>query len=682
MSTYSSRPPQMRSWRRRSAATSITMSGAIAALIAIAALAIAAPASAASASGEVKLSLKGGADSLAGLGVKAAIRNGSKDSIRGPGSKAVKLTVADLELPGATVRTSGSLLLTAGGRTAALTGVTLQVGKSSTAVSAKLGKKRLVLFRAKGAATIEAFSVKLDGAALSLTGKGAKALRERLGLDSLAAGPSGTAAVNAQIKLSLGNDVVPPPAKPVEPVDPYPYAKECPVPKGTNPVGPGTAGAPAPAPTFNPGTSQEVTGTSVDWGFKDAFRAYVIGLPPGGSTIAVEGAGEHPAGGSMAAPGSFFDFPMTTGTYEPGAEPNHSDDKLVANGTGAALLCKPGHGFNIVVKNPTVIIDGENSRITADLGVNNKGTWFGVQRVDVAELDLSLVEPDIADGGNTIVWEDIPATLTDAGAVAGGLLAFYQEGEPLDPITVETSLNRPLLAECGIDAGIADAPPEVDFTLADLPTLTNPVTGTGGTINWGFRRATRNTTTVTPPEDTPGSFQVLGGASEGYPGNMGGPAAPPPAGGQQKFFRFPVSSYQYEVGTPDPLDDRLIATSEATVGFCASQGNFGIVISKPTLVIDGANSRFVANAYSYSEANGWIGGRVDLVDLNTAAVAAVTETGTVRWGDVPPDNTPLVNGIPVDGGLATEAFKVASLEKGFGAGGFDPVSAQIVLPAP
>jgi hypothetical protein len=456
-----------------------------------------------------------------------------------------------------------------------------------------------------------------------------------------------------------------------------PYAAECPVSFVEGPAfgeEPGEVGGIAPLPSFNSGTSQGVTGSSLEWGFKDSFRNYVGNVPPAGSMQALEGAGTNPAGPSMATPGSFFDFPVADGTYEPGSAPDHSEDRLVAKGTGTALLCKSGHGFSVVLKNPTVVIDGENSRITADVGTNQNGTWFGFQRADVAELDLSGVEPQLSDGGNTLVWDDIPATLSADGALASGI---YDAGETLDPITVKTSVQRPLLTQCTIDAG-AGTPPAVDFTQSALPTLTDPVTGSGGTINWGFRRSLRSSVQST------GSFQLLGGATAGYPGNMGGGATPAPTGGIGKFFRFPVSEYAYEEGTADPADDRLIATSEATVSFCnPAAGNYGVVISKPTLVIDGGNSRLVANAYSYRNPNlGWTGGRVDLVALDDGTISAVAGAGTVSWGDIPADGSPIENGIAVDGGLLTNALTLANLAQGAGSGGFDPVTAQIALPTP
>jgi len=466
-----------------------------------------------------------------------------------------------------------------------------------------------------------------------------------------------------------------------EPPEPYPFATECPVPTVEGGMGdePGVVEGIEPAPVFNAGTSQTVTGTVANWGFKSSFRGYVLGAPPAGTLQTLGGATASAEGMGMAAPTAYFGFPAGSGSYEPGTEPDHSDDKLVSESTGTVLFCKPGHGFNVVLKNPTVTIDGENSRITADVGVNLSGEWFPFQRVDIAALDLDGVEPEITEGGNKVTWKEVPATLTDDGETAiGGL---YSAGEALDKITVETAITRPLLTQCTIASGTA-TPPAVEFPALSVPSLTSPVTGSGGTINWGFRRSLRSSVAAT------GSFQLLGGATEGYPGSMGGGASPAPTGGEGKFFRFPVSEYQYEAGTADPGDDRLVATSDATVGFCnPAAGNYGLVLSKPTLIIDGAESRLVANAYSYSGGfptptpKGWIGGRVTLVKLDTSAVDATSGAGTISWGEVTADNTPLLSGIPVSGGLQTEALSLANLTKASTAsGGFDQLAAQITLP--
>lgn len=662
-------------------------SRALAALTAtaIAGAALSASASAAPASGGVVLSLKSGAQSsLLREGVKASPRSG-KGKVQ-----TVKLPVADLDLAAGTIRTGAALTLSADGKSAKLADVVLQVGAKSTAISATQGGKRKVFFRAAADPQTIGTAVTVKGP-LALTGSGAKALRTALGLEGIGAGRVGSATVSAAIAVAA--PLLPEAQKPAEApkVDPYPYGAECPVASVAGAPGgagdaPGTVDGIAAAPTFNAGTSQEVTGTEVDWGFKQSFREYVLnigGPSAAGSLQPLDGAGAVPTGTGMDDADAFFSFPAGGGTYERGTAANHSDDKLVVEGTGTVLFCKSAHGFDVVLKNPTVTIDGANSRITADLGASFNGTWYPFQRVDVAELDLDGVTPTIADGGTAIAWSEIPATLTEDGSKASGLSGFYTAGEALDPITVKTTLQRPVLPGCTIDAGTA-APTAVTFTPDVLPTLTTPVVRSGknlGTINWGFRRSPRATTFTGGGAN---AFQLLGGASESFPGAMGGGNSLPPSGGLGKFFRFPISSYQYEAGTSDPADDRLIATSSATVGFCnLTQGNFGLIISKPTLVIDGANSRVLANAYSFVGPGGWAGGRVKVVNLNTTGINATSGVGTVRWGEVNPDLEPLVNGIPVAGGLQTEAFSKLGLTiAGTAGGGMDPVAAQIVLPAP
>jgi Htaa protein len=639
--------------------------------------ATAAGASAAPANGEVVLTLKSGAQSsLLREGVKASPRSG-KGKVQ-----TVKLPVSELEL-GATslVKTGATLTLSDSGKSAKLKDVELKIGATSTAISAKLDGKSKVFFRAKGAASVDGLSVRVSGP-LSLTGSGAKALREALGLDEISGGKLGSTSILASVKAAtpVPTPVVPdtPKKQPEEPKEAYPYAAECPVPavEGNPGFGeaPGKVSGIAASPIFAPGIGQEVTGGDIDWGFKDSFRSYVLLVPPAGSLQALVGA--NPAGPTMGIPGSFWSFPTSGGEYEAGSAPDHSGDKLVVDGTGTVLFCKPGHGFNIALKNPTVTIDGENSRITATVGANMNGVWYPYQRADIATLDLSSIEPDVTDGGNTLAWEDVPVKLTANGELALG--AIYPENEALDPITVETSLQRPLTTQCTIATATTEPPPTVDFTLAALPTLNSPVTGSGGTINWGLRRGTRNTVVLGG-----GAFTMLGGATESYPGNMGGGPAAPPAGGNGKFFRFPISSYQYEVGTADPSDDRLIATSQASIGLCnPNAGGYGVVLSRPTLVIDGANSRLVANAYSFQKDKGWAGGRVEVVDLDTSGINAVTATGTVSWGEVLADESSLTTGIPVAGAIQTEALSLAGLVPASTATGWDPVAAQIVLPTP
>src|SRR5690606_24986225 len=114
-------------------------------------------------------------------------------------------------------------------------------------------------------------------------------------------------------------------------------------------------------------------------------------------------------------PGSFFGFPVASGSYEAGGQPDGSDAKLISEANGTVIFCNTAHGFSYVVKNPTVVIDGDDSRIVADIGVNAAGEWHGFQRVDFATLELGSVTPLTEGPGDTVTWEDVPAKLTEDG---------------------------------------------------------------------------------------------------------------------------------------------------------------------------------------------------------------------------------------------------------------------------
>lgn len=659
------------------------------AFAALGSVALASSAAAAPAAGGVTLTFKRGADSsLLRQGVKV---NGEKGK-----SQRVKLAVRNLN--GSTIKARGALVFRANGSKARLGSINLKAGNKSTAISAKLNGKRKVFFRTEGTPRRDGSSgLALKGGTLRLTGSGAKAIKSQLRLDALPSGQVGNLSLSAwtvsgpttPVPLPPAPPITPaPPAPPEPPIDPYPFASECPLaavagnPGFGNP--PQTIEGTLPLPTFG-ATVQPVTGTALDWGFSTGLRNYVLA---NGSLQTFDGASASAPGAGMSNPLAYFRFVVADGDYERGTAPDHADDKLVANSTGTVLFCNTKHGFAVAIKDPAIVIDGVSSRIVADVGANMSGTWYPFQRVDLASLDIDGVTPAVTDGGNSIEWPSLPATLTADGAAA---LGIYEAGDELNPVSVEATLDRPLLAQCGVDAGTVEAPPAVDFTLAALPTLNDPVVRSGqniGTINWGFRRATRGT--VAAPG---GLFLPLDGATEGFPGSMGGGASLPPTGGIGKFFRFPIASYEYDAGlSEDVTDDRLIATSNATVGLCkpkTSSGNYAVVLSKPTLIIDGANSRVVANAYSFAGpfggggAAGWTGGRVDLVALDPSGVEVTSGVSTRRWGDVQPDWEPIQNGIPVAGGMLTNALSIASgLGKDQGTGGFDLVAAQIVLPAP
>ncbi len=628
MTAHLSRPPR----RRRALAVLATL--------ALSATVTTGVAAASPGSGEVVLSMKlGGESSLLAQGVKAKAGKSSAAkrvlARQGKGgSQQIALPVVDLELrEAATIQTTGALAFSLEGRKATLKDLILQVAGNRTAISAKLGGKRLVVFRAKGAAKIDSTSLALNGAKLSLTGKGASALREKLELEQLAAGKLGTLDVDALVTpvpsppqpLPLDKD-----ALPGGPVDPY--AKQCGVPlKGTIQ---GSAADPATPPAMTSPAS--VSGGSIQWGFQESFRFYVVTLS-GGTIVPIAPATQP------TAPIGGFSFPASGGGYVLNSAGDAGDDVAVIDGSGEVVLCNAPHGFRITLSNPTVTIDGADSRLTVDVDTNMSGIHTPTQRVDLAKLDIDDAGTFYSENAKSVTWGDLPVTITAAGEEALQLCnpmnpgpCSYEEGDTLEPLTMTAATDAadatwPFASACNIviPATASSWPPPPATPLAE-PTLgASSEALTEGSIDWGFRNSLRNTV------QTNGVFNLSGGATRSDAVDMSG------AG---KFFSWPAGSGEYEPGTPG----KLVLRGSGTVALCNTAHGFGTVLSNPTLVIDGAKSR-ISMDVATRLGSSWTWGRVDVADIATGGIvveelADTPSAGleTIKWTfpDLGADNAP------------------------------------------
>lgn len=610
---------------------------ALAAAIALVAMLTTGTAQAAPASGEVTLALKA---------------NGGLASKQGKAQNAA-LPVTDLELlTAATLRTSGKLKLANGKRGATLREVIVQSDGQRATVSAKLGKRRLVVFRAQGKTEISKSSVALSKAPLSLTGNGADALAQRLGLDSLAAGRVGTLSFAAALPVAAEDKNQPAEQKKPEPegiVDPY--ASQCAL--GVTEKIAGTAAGAAPAPSLTSPIS--LNGGKIDWGFKSSFRSYVFFS--GGALVPIAPA--EVLNPPLPAPqtGSFR-FPAGGGSYVVNDPGDSGDDQAIVNGAGEVVLCNSPHGFRIVLSNPTVTIDGEDSRLTVNVDTNVSGIWTPTQRVDLATLEVDDVSPFYNEDARTVTWAGLPTRLTEAGEEVLDLCnpmnpgpCEYEEGDLIDPVTVElktdTAVAWPFSAGCtlGIPA-TASSWPSAPAALAALPALTAPESISNGSINWGVRNSLRNTVNAN------GVFNLADGATRSDPTSMEG------AG---KYFTWPAVSGSLEAGTPG----RLVLNGTGSVSLCNTAHGFGTVLSNPTVVIDGVKSRITMDVATRLGSS-WTSGRVDLADVSTGSVEKTTIAGpgageeTITWTfpDLGADNTP--GGGDDDSDSANSSVKLAA----------------------
>lgn len=588
----------------------------------------AAPASAAPATGTARIVLSG---------------SQSEDKL---GAKQVTLPVTDLELfeRGASASTRGTLRLRNGKRTARLRRLRIEAGGKEAAISAELGKQRLTFFRATGNLAIGEGSATLRGAKLSLTGKGAARLRERLGLDRLEAGETG--------RLSLDADLVPGPSTPSQPapstpdkteppiVDPY--AAQCALRATSEAKGSVTPAARAPDLVDAPGLDE---GT-VAWGFRLSFREYVATIA-GGSATAIAPATLVPPPPTPVQVGT-FEFPADSGEYLANTS-DPGDDQAVVEGEGEVVLCAfhKGKGFRVTLSNPTAIVDGDDSRLVVDVATNMTGAITPAQRVDVATIEPGDASVEYDGGPRTVSWEDMPTELTQEGLDALQLCnpkapsCVYNAGDALDPLTVEIVEPWGGAAACDL-SGISPMPeptvtpswPATPAAPVALPTLTSPLTVDSGAIDWGVRNALRGTINGT------GEFNLLDGATASHS------VDPKEMSGAGKFFTWPATSGEYEPGTPG----RLVLHAKGTVGLCQihPEQAYGTVISDPTLVLDGAGSRLVLNVSTLFRSSWTSFGPIDAVSLDIAKVTVSTspgpgvgkETTTWTFPDPGADNAP------------------------------------------
>jgi len=593
----------------------------------------------------------------------------------------------------------GGVRFQRGKKKIAVNGLVLEINSGKTLIKGRIGGKLITVFTATGKANVDLAgkTVRVGSAKLTLTKPAGNAVRKALKLKSRPTGEVGRFGFFGQIKddVPVNPCEVDPNAEGCNPVDPCiadptgptcppiqvddPYLAECGV-AATSKVT-GSLPAAAPLPTLT-GAKNTVSPTDVDWGFKTSFRQYVI-FGAGGSLKAVDGATAQP--GIPVSTG--FTFPVSGGQYAANDPIDTTDDQAVIPGTGTALFCATAHEFRVALSNPTIVIDGENSRIVADVDTNLTGVWTPDQKIDLATLDLSQATPFYNKSGSEVNWGNIPVTLTQAGgdAICGTgeqAACSYTAGTELDPIDVsvktpydttdlaalatyvETNLPFPIadptVGGCTlptipdpktIDAGQVANPAANPVWKGDAgaaaaaPDLSAKTAVTGGGLEWGFRSSLRGSVNGT------GEFNPALGATASntpYYGNGGEtpvfPRPVSPGAGQMsgagKFFTWPAASTGgfYDAAGAGNADDRLVLKTQGRVAFCQTQGAqaYGVVFSEPTIVIDGADSRItmdVATRYRLS----WVRGTVDIASLDltdpglTVNESTAGGTKTVTW---------------------------------------------------
>ncbi|WP_031524926.1 HtaA domain-containing protein [Streptomyces sp. NRRL F-5123] len=203
----------------------------------------------------------------------------------------------------------------------------------------------------------------------------------------------------------------------------------------------------AAAPTTPPTTPAALGGPAVvvgghlDWGVKDAFRAYVTS--PGGKVEPSDGVTATAAG---------YRFTKATGTWKPAGE------KLDVSFGGSVRFTHQGgtYAMDLKLSDLKVHTKGATGTLTADVAGKDMFSGQVMGYNDLTIADLSGVAPYVGSGLLSVLAAE--ATLTADGVKA--FSGFYEKGTALDPVTLAV-------------------------LVIDLPTTAPTTSGTSGTGTHG-----------------------------------------------------------------------------------------------------------------------------------------------------------------------------------------------------
>ncbi|MGW8952801.1 HtaA domain-containing protein [Streptomyces sp. NPDC055709] len=237
--------------------------------------------------------------------------------------------------------------------------------------------------------------------------------------------------------------------------------------------------APAPAPTL------ELKDGTLDWGFKESFRKYLLSPVAHGRITVADGAKQAPDNG-------VFTFVDGTGTYDTGTHATANAFKGSVHFTGH------DGALDITMSDVKLATKGSaapTGEITADVAAKRMdGTVESKNDIAIAALDMTGVRPGQGTGG-AMVFKDIPAKLTKAGADA--FAGFYKEGDALDPATLTVKAVTPPPSPSPTPTPTATTPSPTPTPSATTKPTTTPSTTQApgkvldGRLTWGVKESWR-----------------------------------------------------------------------------------------------------------------------------------------------------------------------------------------------
>jgi hypothetical protein len=181
---------------------------------------------------------------------------------------------------------------------------------------------------------------------------------------------------------------------------------------------------PATAASAAPG---DVTGATLNWGFKQSFRNYI------GSVGQVTGTGVTTA----TAP---YGWSGGTGSAADGTGAVSYPGSLHFQGHKGTGVPAEEYALDILISDVRVaVVSATAAELRADVVSRNMSTQEFEMYSDVVIASLNLAEGTDASTATTVAYTDVPATLTAAGAPA---FSNYPAGDTLDPVSFSWSVEQ------------------------------------------------------------------------------------------------------------------------------------------------------------------------------------------------------------------------------------------------
>lgn len=166
----------------------------------------------------------------------------------------------------------------------------------------------------------------------------------------------------------------------------------------------------------------EVTDATLEWGFKESFRAYIDGSIANGEWATADGA-------TYATP----EFVWTGGTGT--VDPETGEAEIAF--TGSVRFTGHEGVLDTTIANPVVRLDGSTGTLLLDVS----GPTMEGEQLDLAGVEFVALNGVQLSGSDEAVTADAVSELTADGATA---FPNYQAGEAFDPV----ALTMPVDADC------------------------------------------------------------------------------------------------------------------------------------------------------------------------------------------------------------------------------------------